>query len=96
MLSLHDQTAIRIAQKEGVPYNRGPGPDIITPYRVIEVETRDTVWDAFRQLSGYQVPAYIAGADDVATAVAVDATGDGPVGVMDPYGRIVKHAMGDP
>lgn len=90
MLSIHDQTAIRIARREGVEYNRGPGPDIVTPRRVIEVETRDTVRDAFRQLSGYQVPVYIAGADQAATTKAVEETEGTTVGVMDPYGEIVK------
>lgn len=92
MLSLHDQTAIRIARKEGVEYNRGPGPDIITPRRVIEVETRYTVRDGLQQLQGFQKPVYIAGADQEATAKAVDVTAGTTVGVMDPYGEIVKRS----
>ena len=28
MTSQHDKTATRLARKEGVPYNRGKGPDV--------------------------------------------------------------------
>ena len=48
MLTKHDATARRIAVIEGVPYNRGPGPDIITPFEAIEEETIKTIGDARR------------------------------------------------
>ena len=92
MGSKHDNTAIRIARKKVAQYNRGPGPDIITSRQVIEVETKDTVADAFRQLRGFRRPVYIAGADAEATKAALEATQDTTVGVMNSRGRILKRS----
>lgn len=88
----HDQTATRIAQLYGAEYNRGEGPDIITGRMAIEVETVDTVSDAFRQLRGLQKLVYIAGADQQTTDLALSKTRGIDVGVMDPYGNILKES----
>lgn len=88
----HDDAANRIARKKGVEYNRGQGPDVITPGQVIEVETAETIGDGFRQLRGFKRPVYIAGADDAATRAAVEAAKGTTVGVMDPQGNIVKRS----
>jgi hypothetical protein len=48
MPTTHDATAQRIAAMKGVPYNRGPGPDIQALFEVIEVETIKTIGDARR------------------------------------------------
>ena len=92
----HDNTANRIARKKGVEYNRGQGPDVITRRQVIEVETADTIGDAFRQLRGFRKPVYIAGADAAATRAALDAASGTTVGVMDPRGNIVKRSTRKP
>lgn len=86
----HDQTASRLARKEGVPYNRGQGPDVVSRRRAIEVETTETAGDGLRQLRGFRKPVYIAGADPEATKAALEATQKTTVGVMDPQGNIVK------
>ena len=70
MASYHDDTAKRLARKEGVDYNRGQGPDVIS----IEVETATTVRDGLRQLQGFKKPVYIAGASAKATKAALEAT----------------------
>ncbi len=88
----HDNTANRIARKKGVEYNRGQGPDVITPRQVIEVETVDTVRDGLRQLRGFKRPVYIAGADAAATQAALEAARGTTVGVMDQQGNVVKRS----
>lgn len=83
---------MRIAKKYGVEYNRGPGPDIVTPTMDIEVETALTVSEAFRELERSRRPAYVAGVDDITTKLALVATHDQTVGVMDQYGNIRRHS----
>lgn len=90
--SKHDQTAERLAKKEGTEYNRGQGVDVQGNRRVIEVETEATVRDGLRQLQGHQKPVYIAGADAQATQAALEATEGTTVGVMDDKGNIVKSS----
>ena len=90
MASKHDETARRLARVEGVDYNRGQGPDIISSRRVIEVETAATASEGLRQLRGYRKPVYICGADAAATEAALEATEGTTVGVMDSKGKIVK------
>ena len=92
MPSKHDQTASRLAGKDGVKFNRGQGPDVVGPRRAIEVETADTARDGLRQLRGFRKPVYIAGADVAATDAALAATRNTTVGVMDPQGNIVKSS----
>lgn len=92
MVSPHDAAAIRIARKYGVEYNRGPGPDVITPNMAIEVETIRTISDAFRQLQGFRKPAYVAGVDDITTKAALAATHDHTIGVMDQFGNIRRYS----
>ena len=90
MTSKHDKTAAQLARKEGVPYNRGQGPDVVSDHRAIEVETAETVSDGLRQLRGFRKPVYIAGADAQGTKAALKRTRGTTVGVMDPLGKIVK------
>lgn len=92
MASKHDETAERLAQREGVDYNRGQGADVIGKRRVIEVETALTARDGLRQLQGHRKPVYIAGADAKATKAALKAAKGTTVGVMDPKGNIVKSS----
>ena len=92
MASPHDATAERIAKRYGVEYNRRRGPDIIAPTMIIEVETVQTVSDAFRQLQGVRKPVYVAGADDISTKAALAAPHDDTIGVMDPEGRILRYS----
>ncbi len=92
MSSKHDQTAARIARREGVAYNRGQGPDVNTSRRAVEVETAETVRDGLRQLQGFRKPVYIAGADAEATEAALLTTDGTTVGVMNSQGQIVKSS----
>lgn len=92
MASNHDETARRLARREGVDYNRGKGADVIGNRRVIEVETAATARDGLRQLQGHRKPVYIAGADEAATKAALKATAGTTVGVMDSNGNIVRSS----
>ena len=92
MPSEHDKTARRIADAKGAEYNRGQGPDIKAPRHVIEVETIDTIPEAAQQLQGYKGPVYVAGADERATAAALDYYEDTTIGVMNPSGEILKSS----
>lgn len=92
MASNHDKTAIRLARKEGVEYNRGQGPDVKGARRAIEVETADTARDGLRQLQGFRKPTYIAGADAAATSAALEATKGTTVGVMNSQGKVIKRS----
>ncbi len=92
MATPHDTTAARIAKKERTRYNPGPGPDINTRRRVIEVETRYTVHHGFRHLRGFRRPVYIAGAAPDATKMALKAAVGTTVGVMDHRGKVLKRS----
>ena len=92
MASKHDQTARRLARREGVDYNQGRGADIIGSRRVIEVETAATAGDGLRQLQGHRKPVYIAGVNAAATEAALKAAEGTTVGVMDPDGNILKSS----
>ena len=88
----HDDTANRIARQKGTEYNRGQGPDVITPRQAVEIETENTVQDGLRQLRGFRKPVYIAGADAAATKKALEVTEGTTVGVMNSGGEIVKRS----
>jgi hypothetical protein len=88
--SKHDQVALRLARQNGATYNRGPGADVQSGRRVIEVESANTVGDASRQLRGYQRAVYVAGTDNNAVKAALDHYKNTTVGVMRPSGEIVK------
>ena len=90
MATKHDTTAKRIAVKKRGRYNRRKGPDIKTRRQVIEVETIHTISDAARQLRGYRGPVYVAGADTAATKAALKYYKGTTIGVMNPYGKILK------
>ena len=89
-LSKHDKIAQNIARKEGTKYNKGPGADIQTPRRAIEVETPATIGDASRQLQGYQKPVYVVPTNPKAIPKAVKHYKNTTIGVMRPSGKIEK------
>lgn len=86
----HRDTANRIARSHGTDYNRGKGPDILTPKVAIEVETTGTVRDGLRQLQGFKKPVFIAGANQKAVERALEITEGTTIGVMDASGKILK------
>jgi len=89
--SKHDEVAERIAKQEGTTYNQGPGADIQSRRRVMEVENPQTIGDAARQLAGYQKAAYVVPTDPKAVPKAVEHYQNTTIGVMSPSGKIVKR-----
>lgn len=96
MPSKHDRVANKIAAREGADYNRGPGPDVVTRRRAIEIETKDTVTDGLRQLRGFRRPVFIAGADAEAVKAALDTARGTTVGVMDDKGNVLRRSTRKP
>lgn len=88
----HDRVAKQVAKREGAEYNRGPGADIQSPRRAIEVETPDTLGDAGRQLRGYKKPVYVVPTDTKAVPDAIQRYKGTQIGVMKPSGKIVKRS----
>lgn len=92
MSTKHDKVAQRLARRERTSYNKGPGPDVNTARRAVEVETRQTVGDAGRQLQGFNKPVYVAGADANATADALKTYKSTTIGVMNSKGQVLKRS----
>ena len=90
MPTKHDETASRLAKRNGVEYIKGLGADVMAPNRVIEVETVLSVKEGPEKLRGYRMPVYIAGADAKATKAALDVARGTTIGVMNSQGKIVK------
>jgi hypothetical protein len=90
--SKHDQVARQIARREKTEYNRGPGADIQTSRRVIEIETPETIGDAARQLQGYKKPVYVVPTDTKAISDAIKHYKNTTIGVMTTSGKIVKSS----
>lgn len=91
-LSKHDKVARKIAKRENTEYNRGPGADIQTSRRVIEIETPETIGDAARQLQGYKKPVYVVPTDPKSIPDAIKHYKNTTIGVMRPSGKIVKSS----
>jgi hypothetical protein len=92
MVSKHDKIAKRLADKYGVEYNEGKGPDIKASKKVIEVATHDSdINESKKQLQGFQKPRYLAVPSDKVKQAkdAVEGTG---IGIMGPTGKIHKRA----
>jgi hypothetical protein len=90
--SKHDKIAQRIAKREGTEYNKGPGADVQSRRRAIEIETPQTLGDAARQLQGYQKPVYVVPTDRKAVPAAVEHYKGTTIGVMSPGGAVVKRS----
>ncbi len=88
----HKATSNRIAKKLGTEYNSSDGVDINTPSVAVEVETEETVRDAARQLQGHRKKVYIAGTNQEAVNIALEATKGTTIGVMNNQGEIVKSS----
>ncbi|MDD2236186.1 MAG: hypothetical protein PHG65_03140 [Kiritimatiellae bacterium] len=88
----HNVLANRLAKKHGTEYNKGAGADIKASKMVIEVETEQTIGDASRQLQGYQRPVYVATTTQSAAQAALEHYDGTSIGVMDPFGRILKRS----
>jgi hypothetical protein len=67
-------------------------PDVQTTELTIEVETSATILAAIRRLKSVEGPAFVAVTNKEAIAEALRHAYGTSVGVMDPYGTIVKQS----
>ena len=91
----HTATANRIARRYQAEFNQGEGYDIQTPEMVVEVETTATMVDAMQRLEGQAGQVYIALTNKDAVTEALRVLPENRVGIMDPYGNIVRPAVAE-
>ena len=89
----HTATANRIARRYEAEFNQGEGYDIQTPEMVVEVETTATMADAMQRLVRQAGNVYIALTNKDAVTEALRVLPENRVGIMDPYGNIVRPAV---
>ena len=90
--TIHDKIARRLATKFRTEYKSDKGIDIVTPTKVIEVETkRNSLGQGIKQIQNSSKPRYLAVNEQLKKA-AVEATKGTGIGVMGPGGSIVKKA----
>lgn len=92
-ISQHDRIAETIARKLRAPYNAAKGVDIVSPERVVEVETDVAgLKRGMQQLQGHQQFRYL-GVPNRLVRAAVEKTEGTKIGVMNEKGEIVKRAQ---
>lgn len=90
--SLHDQIAVKLANKFNTNYKSDKGIDIVTPKRVVEVETHKSTLDqGIDQITRSSKARYLAVPQSIMKAAVEKTEGTG-IGVMSNTGRIVKRA----
>lgn len=92
--SKHDEIAKNLAKLHNTEYNEGPGPDVKSKNRIIEVVTHESdLYSSLDQLKRYQKPKYIATTTDLIKKAKEVTKGTG-IGVMGPTGTIRKKDGG--
>ncbi|KPK98664.1 MAG: hypothetical protein AMJ95_03345 [Omnitrophica WOR_2 bacterium SM23_72] len=88
----HDQIAEKLARKFHTEYKQHKGIDIVTPDRVIEVETKSaSIQQGIRQIVHSPKARYLAvNKQNIKNALA-ETEGTG-IGIMGPSARIIKRA----
>lgn len=91
-MSKHDEIAEKLAKKFGTEYKSDKGIDLVTPNRVIEVETKKQgLYQGIKQIERSQKARYLA-VNQPNIKNALEATQNTGIGVMSETGRIVKNA----
>jgi hypothetical protein len=91
----HTATLRRIAVRYGATINDGEGFDIQAEGITIEVETSASIGRAIKRLLVRPGPVYVAVTNKETVSLAIRLTRGTRVGVMDPYGEIVKQSADD-
>ena len=90
--SKHDQIAEKLAKKFNTPYKYKKGIDIVTPTRLIEVESqKGTLRQGINQVVRSSKARYLA-VPYREINNAIDATKGTGIGVINEYGKIMKKA----
>ncbi len=91
-MSKHDDIAKELAKKFHTTYKSKKGIDIVTPKRVIEVETKKGgIYQGIKQIEKSSKPRYLA-TNEININNALEATKNTGIGIMDEKGRIIKKA----
>lgn len=91
-MTKHDEIANKLAKKFGIEYKSDKGIDLVLPNKVIEVETKKSgIIQGIKQVEKSSKARYLA-VNKQNISNALDATGGTGIGVMNPYGKIVKKA----
>jgi len=91
--SEHDRIAETVAMKLRAAYNPTKGADIVSPERVVEVETDAAgLRRGIEQLQGYKQLRYL-GVPKRLVRPALQSTTGTKIGVMDQNGNIVRRAQ---
>ena len=88
----HTATANRIAERYGMTFNRGDGPDIQADGLIIEVETTATLAAAIRGLQDLDGSRFVAVTNQEGVVEALKRARGTDIGVMDPQGNIVQQS----
>jgi len=90
--SVHDEIAKSLAKKFRTEYKKWKGIDIVTPDRVIEVETKKGgIQQGIEQVEKSPKARYLA-VNEINIENALEATEGTGIGIMGPTGRIIKKA----
>lgn len=90
--SIHDKIAERLARKFNTEYKSDKGIDVVTSSKVIEVETKkESIPQGIGQVVKSSKPRYIA-VNKLNIKNALEATERTGIGVMGPFGKIIKRA----
>ena len=91
-MSKHDEIANKLAKKFNTEYKSDKGIDLVTPEKVIEVETKkSSLSQGISQVIKSQKARYLA-VNKININNALDATKNTGIGVMNETGRIMKKA----
>jgi len=91
-MSKHDEIANKLAKKFNTEYKSDKGIDLVTPEKVIEVETKkSSLSQGISQVIKSQKARYLA-VNKININNALEATKNTGIGVMNETGRIMKKA----
>jgi hypothetical protein len=91
-MSKHDEIAKKLAKKFNTEYKSDKGVDLVTPDKVIEVETKkSSLLQGISQAVKSQKARYLA-VNKINVNNALEATKNTGVGAMNKTGRIIKKA----
>lgn len=91
-MTIHDDIANKLARKFHTEYKSDKGVDLVTPTRVIEVETKSGgIRQGIQQVAHSSKARYLA-VNKINEAHALEQTKGTGIGVLSNTGRIIKRA----
>jgi hypothetical protein len=91
-MTKHDEIAKKLAKKFHTEYKHNKGIDLITPDRVVEIETKKAgIYQGIKQVEKSSKARYLA-VNKINIDYALGATQGTGIGVMSESGKIIKKA----